>query len=106
MAEMFSGCIFPETKQQLSIVINRSSFIEPEQALKIIEKFRKIDRRFSKAKYDGHKKIGLQVLDCSISLYQVPGLSEVKKIATGCFNMSEVKGYGKLTPIFDARVNH
>ena len=87
-------------------MINRSSFVEPEQAIKIMSKFKKIDKRFSKAKYDGHKKIGLRVLDCSISLYKVPDLNEVKKVAMGCFNMAEVKGYGGLTPIFDARVNH
>ena len=58
-------------KQKLCIFINRSSFIDMDKALRIIKSFRKWDKLSEKDKrFEGQKKIGLAVLDCSISLYQ------------------------------------
>lgn len=68
--------------------------------------FNKSSRRFSKAKYDGLRKIGLKILDTSISLYQVPGFDELKKMQIGCLFMPEYRNYGNLIPLFDARINH
>jgi hypothetical protein len=54
-------------KSKLCIFINRSSFIGTEKALKIIKSFKKWD---SDSKFKDKKKIGLSILDCSISLYK------------------------------------
>ena len=55
--------ILPEFKPKYQILINRSSFIDQKQGIKIMRKF----APFKKVK--AAKKIGLKILDCSLSLY-------------------------------------
>ena len=55
--------ILPEFKPKYSIFINRSSFVDTPQAIKIVNNF---------GPYQGvvSKKISLKILDCSLSLYR------------------------------------
>lgn len=49
-----------------------------DQGLKLLSNDSKTKIRLQKKKYDGMKRIGLKVLDCSLTLYNLPNVYDAK----------------------------
>ena len=84
----------PETKQHFKIVINRSSVVDMEQAIKLISSYESAKDNLQKPKFRSMKKIALRTLDTSVSLYHTPSLTEIKQMNVGCLDHRKIPAYG------------